>query len=149
MGEVAKKARAPSGSVADDAPALAPAPLARHRVGASAPNSNWSPNLTVRAVPAGEKRTWMRRPEDANSRRTVSGSIAREGKERELGKKKNRRKTNEERKTFSSSLHSRRSLFLSFLLPQQKIMVAFPALTSADGLKALDAHLATRSYIEG
>ena len=28
-------------------------------------------------------------------------------------------------------------------------MVAFPALTSAEGLKALDAHLATRSYVEG
>ena len=32
---------------------------------------------------------------------------------------------------------------------KQKNMVAFPALTSAEGLKALDAHLATRSYVEG
>ena len=31
----------------------------------------------------------------------------------------------------------------------KKNMVAFPALTSAEGLKALDAHLATRSYLEG
>jgi len=31
----------------------------------------------------------------------------------------------------------------------KKNMVAFPALTSAEGLKALDAHLSTRSYIEG
>ena len=37
----------------------------------------------------------------------------------------------------------------SFTSPLKKNMVAFPALTSAEGLKALDAHLATRSYIEG
>ena len=86
VGEVAKKAKAPSGSVAAavDAAFAPTTPLARHRVGASAPNSNWSPNLTVRA--SRERETWARRPEDANSRRTVRGSIAsreRERRERE------------------------------------------------------------------
>jgi hypothetical protein len=57
-----------------------------------------------------------------------------------------------ERRAMPSEISSRRrfprSLFLS-LSQLSQAMVSFPALTSAEGLKALDAHLATRSYVEG
>ena len=105
--------------------------------------------MTVRE--SRERETWARRPEDANSRRTVRGSIARgekEKKERENGKMKGEQRESERRNRNSSSRRSPRSLLLPFSLSEKK-MVAFPALTSAEGLKALDAHLATRSYVEG
>ncbi len=47
---------------------------------------------------------------------------------------------------FSSSL-----LFSGppFSTPFSPLMVSFPDLTKADGLAALDKHLATKSYVEG
>jgi hypothetical protein len=47
--------------------------------------------------------------------------------------------------TIISHLH----LSLSYRQPETAAMVSFPALTGAEGLKALNEHLLTRSYVVG